>query len=139
MANFSYEKDKVIFDTWAALDVSGYSIRFQTNVRNLPNFELPKFSSACLAASFALLSSSPFFSFTACLRDCCNVFKMPSNANLLNLWIILEGTARLDGQLIYAPELKLFLEQRFSNSTHVQIQNGDLVCQPEVQEHTCCC
>ena len=66
-------------------------------------------------------------------------FRIPSNANLLDLWIVLEGTARLDGQLIYAPELKLFLEQRFSNSTHEQIQNGDLGCQPEVQEHTCCC
>ena len=66
-------------------------------------------------------------------------FRIPSNANLLNLWIVLKGTARLDGQLIYAPELELFLEQRFSNSTHVQIQNGDLVCQPEVQGHTCCC
>ena len=53
--------------TCAALEVSGYSIRFQTKVRTFPIFESPKFSSACLAASSTLLSSSPFCSFTAWL------------------------------------------------------------------------
>ena len=127
--------------TCAALEVSGYSMRFQTKVRTFPIFESPKFSSACLAASFCLLSSSPFCSFTACLVCCRGAVwgeMRNENGDLLNLRIVFESTARLNCQLINAPELKLLLVKTIQ-LTQFEVWSAFESFQPEELEHTCRC
>jgi hypothetical protein len=48
--------------TCAALDVSGYSVRFHMYFLTLPTTDFPKSSSFCLCSSFFFDSSSPWIS-----------------------------------------------------------------------------